>query len=385
MRAKHRARHRDQVEAEIDILNRLDEEYVELVALADAESAMRQVVRFVPSRVGVDVAFVGKPGPNETLVLSNLTGFRTASMQDLVVGPGKGLAGRVTALRRPVWVSDYLAAALITHDYDEAVSIEGLHGMIAVPIVAGDRVLGLLYGACRREVTFGDQAAEVMLNAASKTAAAVVAAERARHAAEVAVHEERQRLALALHDSVGAMLFAISAGARDVGGAHVPQAVRARLSDIEHQAEQAAAALREALRALSASPEQLALTVALRADCRSFQERTGIQARLVSMNELPTLDAVRTRALVDTVREALLNVEKHAQAKSVVVTAFATNNGIALAVADDGLGLDESRAASDGLGLGISAAHERLERLGGSLSLVTNDDGGVTVKSWVPL
>ena len=61
MRAKHRARHRDQIETEIDNLHRLDEEYLDLVALADAECAMRQVVRTVPSRVGVDVAFVGKP------------------------------------------------------------------------------------------------------------------------------------------------------------------------------------------------------------------------------------------------------------------------------------------------------------------------------------
>jgi len=385
MRAKHRARYRDQVHAEVETLGRLDEEYVDLVALADAESATRQVVRTVPSRVGVDAAFVGKPAPRDTFVLSNLTGFRTSSMQDLVIGPGKGIAGRVTALRRPVWVSDYIAAALITHDYDEAVSIEGLHGMIAVPIIARDRLHGILYGACRREVTFGDQATELMLDAANKTATAIMAAERARHAAEVAVHEERRRLALALHDSVGAMLFAISAGARDVGGAHLPPAIRARLSDIEHQAEEAAAALREALRALSASPEQLALTVSLRADCRSFQERTGIQARLIAMDELPALDTARTRALVDTAREALLNVEKHAKAQSVVVTAFASDNGVALAVADDGLGLDESRASSDGLGLGIAAAVDRLSRLGGKLSLVTNEDGGVTVKSWVPL
>lgn len=385
MRARHRARHRDRVEAEFEILERLDDEYLDLIALADADSAMREVVRTVPARVGVDAAFIGKPASDDTLVLSNLTGFRTTSMQDLVVGPGKGLAGRVTALRRPVWVSDYIAAALITHDYDEAVSIEGLHGMIAVPIVARDRIRGILYGACRREVTFGDQAAEVMIDAANRTAAAIVAAERARHAAEVAVHEERQRLALALHDSVGAMLFAISAGARSVVGAPLPPSIRDRLSDIERQAEEAAATLREALRALSASPEQLALTVALRADCRNFQERTGIQAHLVAMDELPPLDATRTRALVDTAREALLNVEKHAQARSVVVTAFASDDGIALAVADDGLGLDESRASSDGLGLGIAAAHDRLSRLGGNLSLMTNEDGGVTVKSWVPV
>jgi signal transduction histidine kinase len=369
----------------MEILERLDDEYIDLIALADGDEAMREVVRTVPQRVGVDAAFVGKPSANDTLILSNLTGFRTSAMQDLVVGPGKGLAGRVTALRRPVWVSDYLAASLITHDYDEAVSIEGLHGMIAVPIVVRDRIRGILYGACRREVTFGDQAADVMLDAANKTAAAIMAAERARHAAEVAVHEERQRLALALHDSVGAMLFAISAGARDVGSTSLPASVQARLTDIERQAEAAAAALREALRALSASPEQLALTVALRADCRNFQERTGIHARLVAMDELPALDPVRTRALVDTAREALLNVEKHAHAHSVVVTAYTTDDGIALAVADDGSGLDESRATNDGLGLGIAAAHDRLSRLGGRLSLVTNDDGGVTMKSWVPL
>ena len=385
MRLRNRARHRERVEAEIEILEKLDDEYLDLIALADADAAMSQVVGTVPARVGVDAAFVGKPASNDTLILSNLTGFRTLAMKDLVVGPGKGLAGRVTALRRPVWVSDYLAASLITHDYDEAVSIEGLHGMMAVPIVARDRIHGILYGACRREVTFGDHAAEVMIDAAKKTAAAIVAAERARHAAEVAVHEERQRLALALHDSVGAMLFAISAGARDVGGAALPASVQARLTDIERQAEEAAAALREALRALSASPEQLALTVALRADCRMFQDRTGIRARLVTMDELPALDAARTRALVDTAREALLNVEKHAHAQLVVVTAYATGDGIALAVADDGSGLACGEASSDGLGLGIAAAHDRLSRLGGNLSLMTNDDGGVTVKSWVPL
>src|SRR6476660_1586492 len=94
MRAKHRARYRDQVETEIDNLNRLDEEYIDLVGLADAECAMRQVVCTVPSRVEVDVAFIGKPGPLDTLVLSNLVGFNTSAMKDLVVGPGKGLAGR---------------------------------------------------------------------------------------------------------------------------------------------------------------------------------------------------------------------------------------------------------------------------------------------------
>ena len=98
------------------------------------------------------------------------------------------------------------------------------------------------------------------------------------------------------------------------------------------------------------------------------------------------------------VRESLVNVEKHARAASVFVSLVSSGGGVAVAVADDGLGWSDAerdrpvsefctnRAASDaGSGMGLKACYDRLARLGGSLSVVGNEDGGITVRSWVPL
>ena len=188
--------------------------------------------------------------------------------------------------------------------------------MVAVPLVHAGRPLGVLYAADRAETHYGDLAVTALEVAAARAANAAVVAERARHSAEVAVHEERRRLALQLHDTVGAMLFTIGAGVRSLGDdlARQPD-LRAQLETIERQAAEAAAVFRESLDALHAPPEAVALAVALRADCRSFEERTGIPTRLLVLDDLPPLHASRSSALAGAVREALLNVEKHARAE----------------------------------------------------------------------
>ena len=190
-------------------------------------------------------------------------------------------------------------------------------------------------------------------------------------------------MALELHDTVGAMLFTLGAGIRRLGDEPgLDQTVRARLSGIEQQAMEAAAALRGSLRVLSVPPEQVALGVALRELCTAFQDRTGTPARILTLTELPTLASSRIGALAAAAREALLNVEKHANAESVIVSVFALRAGVAVTVSDDGGGVVAARLGNAGLGLPATA--DRLARLGGTLSIATNDDGGVTLQAWVP-
>jgi signal transduction histidine kinase len=142
---------------------------------------------------------------------------------------------------------------------------------------------------------------------------------------------------------------------------------------------------RESLHALQAPPDALSLAVALRADCRSFEERTAIPTRLLVLDDLPSLPASRTGALAAAVREALLNVEKHARATSVLVSVFRSRDGATVAVHDDGVGPPAAGdAGDDRRGLGLVAADERLGRVGGGLTVARNDDGGVTVRAWVP-
>jgi signal transduction histidine kinase len=179
------------------------------------------------------------------------------------------------------------------------------------------------------------------------------------------------------------MLFTIGASVRRLtDGAAQDPALRAQLESIERQAAEAAAVFRESLQALNASPDDVALPVALRSDCRGFEDRTGIPVRLLVLDDLPPLQAARASALAATVREALLNVEKHARAGSVLVSVFGARDGVTVAIADDGAGLASDPA--HGHGLGLAGVAERLGRLGGYLTVGGNDDGGVTVRGWVP-
>lgn len=369
----------------LDRLLRLDDDSARLAMLLDRHAALDGLVAAVPEATGTDIGFVGVPDGEDRIVLLHRAGAATPALDRLVVPAGWGLAGRVVDSREPHWVRDYLTADSIAHveRVDSSVAAEGVRAILAVPILHQGRVLGVLYAGQRMVTSFDGRTIDAVLAAASRAATAVTIAERARHHAEVAVQEERRRLALELHDSVGAMLFAIGAGVRGLGGdPAVDPEVRSRLAAIERQAGEAAATLRLSLQALSVPSEELALAVALRCDCRCFEERTGLPARVVLLSEVPALRAGATRALADSVREALLNVEKHARARSVVVTVSAHREGVLVVVADDGVGIPPRSV--EGRGLGLQAIRDRLARLGGGLLVDAGEDGGATLRLWVP-
>lgn len=359
----------------------VDQTYAEAVTYLDRAAAFRMMLDVLPKAVGMDMAFIAECEGTERLVITHLSGNRTDALQGLLIPRGLGLGGKVLALGQVELVDDYARSAAISHDFDRPVGSEGLRSVMATPIRHGERFLGVLYVAKRCPVVIGGRVIEAVESAAARMAAAAITAERAQVTAAVAVHEERRRMALELHDNVGAMLFAIKAGLSELGEqlARDP-AVQGRIADLERQAREASTILRESLRALSCSPQEVALAVALRGHCSAFEEQTGLPARLVIMNETPGLDQSCVRALTETVREALLNVRKHAKASSVVVIVSADRNGVTVAVVDDGLGL---REAADG-GLGLEGCAERLGRVGGYLNVDENDDGGVTLRAWVP-
>ncbi|NJC73042.1 GAF domain-containing protein [Planosporangium thailandense] len=366
-----------------DLLAELDEEFAEILALLDRSAAMRRLSSTVPTLTGVEVAWIGSPRGPEQLVLGDFVNDHTGVADGLIVPAGAGLGGKVLMGRRPLWVSDYRESPEIGLDFVPHVAAEGVHAMIAAPILHDGRLLGVLYGADRYSRRYDDRAIHAFEQVAARMAAAQVVAERARHAAEVAAHEERRRLALELHDTVGAMLFTLGAGIRLLRDEpNLDETVRARLAMIDQQASEASAALRGSLHVLSTPPERVALGVALREHCRAFSERTGVIARMITLTELPSLAPTRIRALADAAREALLNVEKHARAHSVVVSAFAARDGVTVTVSDDGEGIATDRPCPRGLGL--AAASDRLARIGGTLTVGENDDGGVTVQAWVP-
>lgn len=361
-------------------LREFERYYAEILSLQDKEEVFTRITAAIPRFTGMPISSFGGLASEDRMLLRHTV--NAWAFEGMIVPVGAGLGGRVLISRRSAWVEDYASADSITHHFNSQVQAENVNGMVVAPIMHDRRLFGCLYAASRMETGLGDTVASTLQLLADRAATAAVAAERAQRATEVAVAQERYRLAVELHDTVGAALFTIGTGIRrlaDMLGEDRSAVERVRL--LSHQAAYASDALRGSLRALSAPSEEIALSVALRRDCEAFEERTGVSARLILLTELPALSEAVVDALTRVAREALLNVEKHAKASSVVVSVFTAPGRLVLAVSDDGVGLPAERVA----GMGLAVAHERLSRLGGDLLIGAGEDGGVTVQAWAPV
>jgi len=369
-------------------LGPLVREHAALVELLDARAATRAALELLA--VDGDVAWLAESTTaasdepaGAALVLGQVRGDRTGLLPGLCVPRGLGLTGKVHASGIPAWVDDYFGATAITHTFDDHIAAEHICRLLAVPVSRNGRMLGVLAVASRSDGTFGGRAVARVKAVADEAALALAVAERARLAREVAVHEERSRLAAELHDSVGALLFAIGSGVARLAETATGDAdVTGRLAQLRNQADQASTALRESLRTLRSSPAALALSVALRADCSAFADRTGVPAELVVMDDdPPELSPARTEVLVAAVREALHNVEKHARASAVVVTvASRPAGGVLVAVTDDGDGLPPGYVP----GLGLTSSSDAAARMGGAVRVTSPPEGGTTWRIELP-
>ena len=196
---------------------------------------------------------------------------------------------------------------------------------------------------------------------------------------------ERRRLTRVLHDDFAQRLFSIGVGARvarERAATGHPD-LMTQLLRVEQEVATTSAALRTTMRNLDRTDATAsALAVTLRDDIGAFQRRTAIPAHLIVLGDSPAVEGGRTDALVRVAREALRNVERHAQASEVIVTLCADPEAAEVSVQDDGLG---PRDGSVGTGLGLRGLRDEIERLGGGLRLSRNDDVGATLRAWLPV
>lgn len=123
--------------------------------------------------------------------VSTVLGNRTRSLEGLVVKPERGLGGRAITELRPRMTPDYRSSRQITHDYDGHVLGEGLSTLLAVPIVVGGAVRGVLYGGAWAESSVGDVVAAPAFRVAQEVAT------------ELRIRDEVERRVAALRPATG--------------------------------------------------------------------------------------------------------------------------------------------------------------------------------------
>jgi signal transduction histidine kinase len=105
----------------------------------------------------------------------------------------------------------------------------------------------------------------------------------------------------------------------------------------------------------------------------SFQIQSSIDGSIQPPGSLFCLN------LFKIYKEALVNIAKHAHAKSVLVTLGIDSGRFVLVIADDGVGLKTAA----GTGRGLSNMNTRARDLGGAISI--SSDKGTTIRAELPL
>jgi len=267
--------------------------------------------------------------------------------------------------------------------FRDAIQRSNVTSFLIVPLISGQKAIGVISVANREDGELGDSDERILSLLAS---CAVISIENARlyaQAGEIAVLNERNRLARELHDAVTQTLFSAS-----LIGDVLPTLWQAnpaegqrRLNELRGLTRGALAEMRMLLFELRPTAlESAPLPELLRHLVNAFSGRTQIPVQLrceeagASPSELPRPVKV---AFYRIAQEALNNIGKHAEAENVLLLFSRTTVSARLEVLEDGKGFDPSRPANGHFGL--ENMRERARAIGAALEINSQVGEGTTI------
>ncbi len=191
---------------------------------------------------------------------------------------------------------------------------------------------------------------------------------------------ERRRLAHDLHDTVVQPLTALLISMETVSQPGDAEISPAQIIAWKALAREAVQSLRSTMSGLRAAPrEDVSLPDLLCHHLVPQVQSRGLPIELQCAAWPAELPADWTTSLYLTVREALMNVEKHARATQVMVRLRANASRLYITISDDGVGFAPKRgksaesAVASGSGFGVAAMRDRVRHLGGRLTITSGD------------
>ncbi|MFN8441718.1 MAG: GAF domain-containing protein [Caldilineaceae bacterium] len=360
------------------------------------EEVMQQIITLASNLLGTKhSALFRLDKANQRLSVQASRGMPAEYTSDLTFSVEHSFLGRAVLLRQPVVIHNLASAVQSSPKLDITQKQKSLlsqlfQTLLAVPLVhqgGNDDIYGgiALYFPQHRDIS--DE--EVQLATAfARQAALILENDRLRHQVEqMAVIEERNRLARELHDSVTQSLYSLTLLAEgwrrmaQQGNFAQSQTAFAELKEISQTALREMRLLIHELR-----PPQLeedGLYGAIHQRLMAVERRAGIEARLIA-DEMIDLPSAVEEGLYRIVQEALNNMLKHAAASRVTVELDVCDDAVVLQIQDNGQGFAMADKQASG-GVGLSSMRERANKLGGSFSIVSVPGQGTTVRVSVPL
>jgi len=194
---------------------------------------------------------------------------------------------------------------------------------------------------------------------------------------ELAVVEERNRLARDLHDSVKQQVFAISMqlGAAKTSLSETDKAYSS-VAEAERLAQQAGAELTTLIHELRPPPlESKTLAAGLQDYVTEWSRQNNIETSINIDKDLP-LSVNEEQALFRVIQEALSNIARHSHAANAIVELVQVDSDILLCIADTGKGFDTNLVS---MGVGLHSMRERLTQIGGTFHVLSEKKAGTQI------
>jgi ligand-binding sensor domain-containing protein/signal transduction histidine kinase len=329
---------------------------------------------------------------HEKLVVRVARGYSPETLSIMTFNPGNGTVGHVATTGQPVAVKDAHTDPRLSQP-SPIIEAEGIHSFMQVPIKVSGEIFGVFSADYMQPRAFGTDEKRLFLSLAQRAALAIDTAQLHEKSQELAVLEERSRLARDLHDAVTQTLFSSSLIAETVPQLWDtdPEEGRQLLKELRQLSRGALAEMRTLL--LELRPAALAETnlgdlLRQLGEAITGQMGTSVVVTVEGQCVLPSTVHV---ALYRIAQEALNNVVKHSAAGHIAIGLRCTTrangdlgthrNQVELCVIDDGQGFDPERVPPDRLGLGI--IRERAQSIGAAIDIQSRPGHGTKlVVTW---
>jgi len=349
-----------------------------VVGELDLDHLLRRLVSEARSATGAEYAALGVIGSHGVLTDFIYEGLDPGQAERIGSLPrGRGVLGTVVREKKTIILDDI-------SEHPDSYGFPDHHppmkSFLGVPIRAGDAVFGNLY-LTDKPGNFGSEDIVVVEALAVIAGSAINTAGLRERLAEMAIVEDRHRIARDLHDTIIQDLFAIGLSLQGQAERTESETSAAILNDAVDRLDDSVEALRGYIYELRSADEG-------RPDLGSRLRQLAERMAAVYPSELGlSLDPVTSPGaevedqLLKVAQEAISNALRHSGTDRVEIELSERDGDLTLQISDSGVGFDPD---SVDWGMGLANMRDRVERMAGAFQITTGPGQGTTVVIVLP-
>ena len=378
-----------QVERRADQMGAINDVATQVGSILDLDELFPHVAGVLKETFNyysVDI-FVLEPESNFLAMKGRSGGYEEETPERPGINLGEGIVGWVAETGNHLLTNDvaqerrYLTMKHLPRD---------TRSELAVPILAGDQVVGVLNVESSELDSFDETDLSTFQTLGKTLGMAIENARLFQQTGDLAVLDERNRMAREIHDTLAQGLTGIILQLEAAEQA-VDEGVGAVSDHLNRAKVLGRECLQEARRSVwglvPQALEHKSLEAALQGEVHQFSATGTVKPSFTVSGERRNLSSEIQVALLRICQESLTNVRKHAEATEVAVDLVYSSGLVTLKVLDNGLGIHKDSATSSdgGGGFGITGMEQRAHQLGGTFSISNNTGRGALVEVKIPL